>query len=254
MLNTKKYGSGRPLIFVHGFCEDSSMWEGFCEPFIDQHEVFLVDLPGFGKSSLPSKDFTLEEIADQLAQWMKSLKINNAIVIGHSLGGYVILELAKNYPELIEGFGLFHSTAFVDTEEKRDTRNKVIEFVEENGVEVFADSFVPQLFYTKNRKRLATEIEQAVNTARQTPLETLVGYTKAMRDRNDRTDVLKSFDGPVLFIAGDQDTSVPLDKSEKQIPMIQKGVTGILQNTGHMGMFEAKGVSQQLIHEFLSLR
>lgn len=251
MIYSAKYGSGKPLLFIHGFCEDSTMWEGFSQPFIGEYEVILVDLPGFGQSTMPSEAFTIKGVADQLADWMNSLKIRNAIVIGHSLGGYVALELAKHHPELLSGLGLFHSTAFADPPEKQETRNKVIEFVKQNGVQVFADSFVPELFYSKNRNRLTAEIDQAVMTARQTSLDTLIGYTKAMRDRRGRTDVLKSFNKPILFIAGDQDTSVPIDKSEAQIPMIKNGTTRILRDTGHMGMFEAKEESVHLINRFL---
>ena len=252
MINFAKYGSGPPLIFIHGFCEDKTMWENFYQPFVEDYEVYLIDLPGFGNSPLPDQSFTIDEIADQLAAWMKSERIRGAVIIGHSLGGYIILELVKNHPELVKCFGLFHSTAFADPPEKRETRNKVIEFVNEKSVEQFADAFVPQLFYIKNRKHLVAEIAQAVEIARKTPLETLVNYTKAMRDRKDCTDTLKSFIGPILFIAGDQDTSVSVEKSKQQIPLIQKGTTAILQNTGHMGMFEAKEESLSIIKPFLS--
>ncbi|MEM7109613.1 MAG: alpha/beta hydrolase [Bacteroidota bacterium] len=253
MINSKRYGSGKPLIFIHGFCEDHTMWDNFYQPFTDSHEVILIDLPGFGDSALPKANFGIVGIANQLAEWMSAEKIGPASLVGHSLGGYVILELVNNHPDLVEAFGLFHSTAFADPPEKRATRNKVIEFVEKNGVEQFADSFVPQLFYSKNRKRLAAEIEQAVQTARRTPLESLVGYTQAMRDRVDRTDVLQFFERPILFIAGDQDTSVPLEKSKEQIPLIQTGTTAILKNTGHMGMFEATTESQTLLSNWLLL-
>ncbi|MEN1786360.1 MAG: alpha/beta hydrolase, partial [Bacteroidota bacterium] len=197
-------------------------------------------------------NFSIADIANQLAEWMRSEKIGSAKIVGHSLGGYVILELVKNHFELVEAFVLFHSTAFADAPEKRATRNKVIEFVQKNGVEQFADSFVPQLFYIKNHKHLGAEIEEAVKTARQTPLKTLIDYTQAMRDRADCIGVLKSFNGPILFIAGDRDTSVPLEKSKEQIPMIQKGTTAILRDTGHMGMFESREESLEIIQRFLS--
>lgn len=228
------------------------MWDNFYKPFTDDYEVILVDLPGFGESGSPKANFSIADIANQLAEWMRSEKIGPAKIVGHSLGGYVILELVNNHSELVEGFGLFHSTAFADSPEKRDTRDKVIKFVEKNGVEQFADSFVPQLFYVKNQERLITEIEQAVQTARRTMPETLVGYTRAMRDRVDRIDVLKSFNRPILFIAGDRDTSVPIEKSKKQIPLIQKGTTAILKDTGHMGMFESRQESLEIIQRFLS--
>lgn len=252
MIQYRTYGSGNPLLFIHGFCEDSTMWNGFYPSFSNQYKVYLIDLPGFGNSPLPKQAFSIHDVAVQLAQWMSENQLEEAILIGHSLGGYVSLELAKHFPDLVGGLVLFHSTAFADSAQKREARNKVIDFVQENGVLVFAESFVPQLFSAKNRKRLGKDIDTAVDTAKRTALETLVAYTRAMRDRNDRTDVLKTLSKPILFIAGDQDTSVPLDKSEAQGPLMSNGVLHVLHDCAHMGMFESRSESEQIITKYLS--
>ena len=245
------YGNGTPLVLLHGFCEDRTIWNGIYPAFTDDHSILIPDLPGFGQSAHPTIGFSIADIAEQVAEWLASLNVEPAIVIGHSLGGYITLELAKRSPHLLAGIGLFHSTAYADTEEKKDTRNKVIAFVESNGVKAFADSFAAQLFYVKNRARLGKEIENVRQTAGETILKTLIGYTKAMRDRSDRSDVLRNFSKPILFLAGDQDTSVPIDKSKEQIPLIQNGTTHILKDTGHMGMFEAKEEAILIIRHFL---
>lgn len=246
-------GKGLPLLFIHGFCETHEMWDDFKIPFLKDFRVITVDLPGFGKSPLPSGGFALADIADVIADFLASLNIKQVVVIGHSLGGYVTLELAKLKPELINGFCLFHSTALADDEEKKDSRNKTIDFVEKRGVEVFATSFVPSLFYSKNRKNLTSEIDKAVAIASQTLLKTLVAYTKAMRDRQDRTDVLENFVNPILIMAGEKDTSVPLEKIEPQFLLPKRGIVKVLENTGHMGMFEKKTETQQTLKDFLEV-
>ncbi|MEP2773050.1 MAG: alpha/beta hydrolase [Fulvivirga sp.] len=245
-------GEGFPLLFIHGFCETHEMWDDFKIPFLKDFRVITVDLPGFGNSPLPDGGFTLADIADVLADFLDSLNIKQVVVVGHSLGGYVTLELAKLKSELIKGFCLFHSTAYADDEEKKDSRNKTIDFVEKRGVKVFATSFVPSLFYSKNRKNLTSEIDNAVAIASKTPLPTLVAYTKAMRDRQDRTDVLESFSNPILFIAGVKDTSVPLEKIEPQFLLPKRAVVKVLENTGHMGMFEKKTETQQMVKAFIA--
>lgn len=252
MLHYQSYGSGRPVIFIHGFCEDGAVWKDFYPSFAHDYHVMVPDLPGFGLSSPAPQGFTITDVAQHVAEWMKTLDVEGSVVIGHSLGGYVTLELAKSHPQLLSGIGLFHSTAFADSDEKKVTRDKVIEFVEKHGVGAFADSFAPQLFYEGNRSRMDREIAGVVTMARKSPLTTVVEYTRAMRDRNDRTDVLKNWDKPLLFIAGDRDNSVPIEKSEEQIPMINNGTVRILENTGHMGMFEAKDEAIKVIRGFLS--
>jgi len=233
-------GEGYPVLFIHGFCETQAMWESFKEPFASHYKTIAIDLPGFGKSPLPDGDFSIANIAEQVLQLLDHLKIEETIVIAHSLGGYVTLEMAKKQPSRFAGFSLFHSTAQADNEEKVASRNKTIEFVEKRGVEVFATSFIPSLFYQKNRKGLVSEIDEIVALAAKTPLATLIQYTKAMRDRNDRTDLLKTFDNPISIIAGDKDTSVPVERIAEQELLPKHGVINILENTGHMGMFEQK--------------
>ena len=246
-------GKGKPVVLLHGFCETGQVWDSFYPELAKEHHILIPDLPGFGKSDPLPAGFRIKDVAESVFQWMHSLKIEKAAVIGHSLGGYVALELAKAHPGAISGLGLFHSTAFADTDEKKETRNKVIEFVKNNSVEVFADTFIPQLFYTNNRSRLEADVNQMVKIARATALETLVEYTRAMRDRNDCISVLKELDTPILFIAGDRDTSVPLEKSQEQVPMIKNPVFHILKDTGHMGMFESRELALKFVKEFLDI-
>lgn len=245
-------GEGNPVILIHGFCETSAIWKPLLNKLAFSHQVITLDLPGFGKSPLPSTPFTIADIAEEVHKWMKEKNLLGSVIIGHSLGGYVSLALAEKYPESIKGFGLVHSTAFADDDEKKHSRNKTIEFVRKRGVKVFADSFVSQLFYIKNRERLADAITKVTIDAGNTNEETLVSYMEAMRDRPDRANVLKSFDKPILFIAGDQDTSVPFEKSEVQFEFMQQPYLTVLKEVGHMGMYEATSECFESISKFLS--
>ncbi|ELR70685.1 hydrolase of the alpha/beta superfamily [Fulvivirga imtechensis AK7] len=244
-------GNGFPVVLIHGFCETNSIWDGFIPELSKKYRILSPDLPGFGNSPLPEGEFSIDDIAEIVCEWLDALGISETVVIGHSLGGYVTLAMADRHPEMLKGFGLFHSTAFADDAEKRSSRNKVIEFVKDKGVEVFATSFVPQLFFHKNRNALKADVDRAVETAAKTPLETLVAYTRAMRDRHDRADVLKTFNQPVLFIAGEQDASVPIEKTDEQILLPHKAIVHIYDQVAHMGMFEAKQESLQALKQYL---
>ncbi|MEQ8576135.1 MAG: alpha/beta fold hydrolase, partial [Fulvivirga sp.] len=151
-------GEGNPVILIHGFCETLAIWKPLLNKLVFSHKVITLDLPGFGKSPLPKTPFSIADIAEEVYQWMKENQLLNSVIIGHSLGGYVSLALTEKYPDSIKGFGLFHSTAFADDDEKKHSRNKTIAFVRKRGVKVFADSFVSQLIFVKNRDRLDKEI------------------------------------------------------------------------------------------------
>jgi pimeloyl-ACP methyl ester carboxylesterase len=240
-----------PLILLHGFCETHRLWDRFREVLGEETWVLCPDLPGFGQSTSLPDGFTISDVAHRMAAWLEQLHISKCILIGHSLGGYVALAMLEHYPQLVAGIGLFHSTAYADSPQKRRSRNNVIYFVEKHGVEVFATSFVPQLFYHTNRKRLREQVDAVVANAAATPPHTLVGYTRAMQQRPNRLPVLEKWGGPVLYIIGEKDTSVSLDDSLHQLESLPQADAHILHDTGHMGMLEQEDQSLQIVKDFL---
>lgn len=242
-------GSGQSVILIHGFCEIGAMWEDFAQELSKDFRVLCPDLPGFGKSPLPKPQISLEETAVMLEEWMEEHSIQDPVIIGHSLGGYVALALLELMGSKIRGIGLFHSTAFADDAEKKQMRNRTIQFLKKFGAEKFVSSFVPPLFSEKHRVEFAEEIEKATEQARQSTLEGLIAFTEAMRDRKDRFEVLKNFQGPKLMIAGTEDGAVKIEASRQQKAAFTDYVE--LAGTGHMGMIEEKERTLALVRNFL---
>ena len=253
MINFFEKGKGKPVVLIHGFCESGNMWIPFAEALSSDYRVVCPDLPGFGDSSIESDRISLEEVAVQLEEWMEENQIHNPIVIGHSLGGYVALALLELMGSRIQAIGLFHSTAFADDEEKKEMRNRTVTFLKKNGVEKFVSSFVPPLFPENRREELAAEIQHAIEDAKRSSLQGLIAFTRAMRDRKDRLDVVKNYPGPKLLIAGTEDGAVKLESSRKQKDAFSQYVE--LQGVGHMGMIEAKEKTLDAVRIFcLSVR
>lgn len=242
----RQLGAGSPLVLIHGFCETHQIWDDLAVSLSQDFTVFVPDLPGFGRSqSLPSV-FTLDDVADTMLLWLHSLTTQPVVVIGHSLGGYVAMAMAAKHPLAFAGVGLFHSTASADTEEKRQNRNKTIDFVRENGIKPFVDVFVPGLFYQKANPH----INRVRQMAQETPLETLIGYTVAMRDRPARENWLRTFQNNFLILAGDQDPIIPINSLKIQSALGSKTIFCELPHVGHMGMFEAPSEATQTILRF----
>ena len=238
-------GSGPPLVFLHGFCETNEIWKAFVKPLSAQFRVILIDLPGFGRSERLPGPFTIDDVGNAIANWLIENQVLKSILIGHSLGGYVTLSVAERHSELLAGIGLFHSIAFEDSQEKRENRNKVIEFVRKHGVHEFIDTFVPGLFFDKS----SPSIRHIHKIALETEAETLVGYSIAMRDRPDRSLALKS-KIPKLMLAGTEDTLIPIDVSLRMARMSENSSFFELKNTAHMGFFESKKECQLIIKRF----
>jgi pimeloyl-ACP methyl ester carboxylesterase len=251
LLSYTAQGNGEAVVLVHGFCESKALWTGFIPVLAQQYHVIALDLGGFGDSddALP-KPVRVETLAEQINELLLHLGIDTAVLIGHSLGGYVSLAFAEKYPAKLRGLGLFHSTALPDSDEKKKTRNNVVEFVEKNGVEVFIDSFVEPLFYNKRHDELRASIYQIKQIARKTPEKTVIEVTKAMRDRPDRTAVLTAADYPVLFVIGREDGAVPFESYMQQIALAPDTLVHILPETGHMGMYERKPETLAIVQYF----
>lgn len=250
-LHYKESGQGFPVVLIHGFCESKELWTDFQSKLSENFRVICPDLPGFGESPLRKKDVTVEYMAEKVNDLLVHLQIGQCVMIGHSLGGYVTLAFAEKYERKLKGMGLFHSTAFPDSAEKRKARNKTIEFIEKHGTEAFATSFVPPLFYPPNRERLNDTVQWLIGIVSSTSKESIVATIKAMRERKSRIDVLKEIKAPVLFIIGEEDTSVQLEASLEQASVPAKAVKHILSQTGHMGMFEKKEETLKILEDFL---
>ena len=245
-----KEGKGPAVILIHGFCESGEMWRDYSSSISSTHTCYSIDLPGFGLSPLSQKQITIEEIAIELSDWMSDQKIESPILIGHSLGGYVALALLEFLGSEIKGIGLFNSTSFGDSIEKKAMRDRAFGFIEKFGVGKFVDSFVPQLFPSPRRVELEQDIIKAVKDAHRSSLQGLLAYTYAMRERRDRSLLLRDFEGKKLMICGTEDSSIPIEDSRKQEAFVTDYHE--IKDMGHMGMIEKKENCLEILLKFLS--
>ncbi len=247
-------GKGSVVVLLHGFCESKEIWKDFTDELSKYFRVIALDLGGFGESAnaLPVP-CSMETMAEQVFQTLQNLQVSQAAFVGHSMGGYVALALAEKYPTMVKKLCLFHSTALSDSPEKKENRNKVIEFVQKVGVEAFISNFVKPLFYEDRWQELEQEIRFLEEIGKKTPMQTIVSVLAAMRDRTSRLDMLAKADFPVLYIIGKQDTAVVWESYQEQLQKIPYAQTLVLDNTGHMGMLERPQETLQALKNFLTL-
>lgn len=240
MLHYTDTGDGTTIVLLHGFCEDSSLWNYHVDFLSQSFRVVCIDLPGFGKNNELEQETSMESMAKEVKDTIEYIGIKKHILIGHSLGGYITLAYAELYSRALLGIGLFHSTAFADSEEKKINRNKSIDFISEHGVGVFAKNFISPLFNPSIRDNFTSEITDLVNIVANTPLSSVINVTKAMRDRKSRISVLKDLNVPVLYIIGKSDVALPLELSLEQCYLPKNSTVHFYEKTGHMGMIERK--------------
>ena len=172
-------------------------------------------------------------------------------VIGHSMGGYIALAIAEKHPGILSALGLFHSSAFADSEEKKTTRRKGIDFINQHGAFEFLKSTTPNLFSPQTKAERPELIDEQLATVHNFLPAALVSYYEAMINRPDRTELLRKTALPVLFIMGKYDAAVPLEDGLKQCHLPEKSYIHILQKSGHMGMLEQANESNRALNNFL---
>jgi pimeloyl-ACP methyl ester carboxylesterase len=243
-------GQGQPVMLVHGFGEDGTIWENQEAALQRNYRLIIPDLPGSGRSALAGET-SMESLAEVLKQVMDDAGIPACTMIGHSMGGYITLAFAEKYPDALTAFGLFHSTSYPDNEEKKTARRKGIEFIGQHGAAKFLEQATPNLFAGSFRAKYPDKVQEIIGRFTNFSAQSLVSYYEAMMQRPDRTQVIKDFTRPILFIGGAFDTAVPPEHSLQQCHLPGLSYIHILKQSGHMGMLEEAATSTALLERFL---
>ncbi|MFD1141691.1 alpha/beta fold hydrolase [Larkinella insperata] len=238
--------SDKPVIvLIHGHGVNASIWDGVYDNLSADFSIVKPDFSAHtGHESI---DAYAEEVFSQL----QTSQIQSSVLIGHSMGGYIALAFAEQHPEMVKGLVLINSTAFADDEAKKQSRQKAIETMEQNGAGAFIEQTVPKMFGESYTQSQSEGVKKQVEVFSALPAEALIAGVKAMASRQDRTHVLKEASFPVLLIAGQEDQIIPFAKSQELFEAAPQARTVVLEKAGHLGMIESPDEVIQAIREFV---
>ena len=243
------HGYGDAIVLLHGFLESLEIWTAFSNQLSKEFQVICIDLPGHGKSDSLNDSHSMDLMADAVKAVLKFLEVQSCTMIGHSMGGYVTLAFAEKYPENLMGFGLFHSQSAADSEEAKTNRDRTIQLIENDRMG-FIQLFIPDLFAPDNRRKFETKIQLLKKQASDTPKEGIIAALKGMKERPNRTSVLKTTKLPILYILGQEDARIPVDVALYQAREAKRCEVQILKNVGHMGYIEDESYTMNCIKYF----
>lgn len=225
-----------PLVLLHGFCENKSIWKEQLEHFKNRN-IIALDLPGHGDMQAVHAVCTMDMMAKSVVNYLRQKGINKAFVAGHSMGGYVALAIADLYPDLCAGMALINSCPWADDEQKKKDRMLSAELARRNK-DAFIEGFIPKLFpedFAKSHPLIGAWIQQM---AQQTSTESIQACLMGMAERPDRAHVLENFEHKLLFIAGAQDQIISKDRIAAYFGTPKRATGVILENCGHMAHLE----------------
>jgi pimeloyl-ACP methyl ester carboxylesterase len=240
------------ILLIHGFGEDHAIWKNQIEFLSSHYRVIAPNLPGVHCKPLAlhhSQAPNIRMYVEVLHELMHHLHIEQYYIVGHSMGGYIGLSFADYYVNHVQGLLLFHSTTYEDNEAKKTSRMKVAEFIQEWGVSKYLETATPNLFGDAFKKTNPGIIQNVIDSGSGISQEAMIQFVFAMRNRKAMTHLLQQHTIPVWMIVGDADLAVPIQDSLEQIKLLPSSNSLVLNNVGHMGMFEATDQVNEFIHQ-----
>lgn len=236
MLHYEIIGEGEPLVLLHGFLEDPSMYDSVKSDCAKKRKLILIDLPGHGKSQHIQQWNGMEQMAAMVWDVLEHLNLEGIHIIGHSLGGYIACQLLENQANKISEITLLNSTARADNPQRKKDRDRVIKVVKSN-LGILANEAIPNLFHD----RFAHEetILNMIHSASSLKTEGVISAIKAMRDRKDKTELLKKNGQKVNYIIGKYDNILAFEEMQKEVEFVKPKSVRILE-TGHVSVIEGE--------------
>ncbi len=248
-INYTSTGQGHPLVFLHGFLENSTMWNQLIPYFSNNFQCITIDLLGHGKTSNLGYIHTMEDMAIAVHATINHLQIHNCTFIGHSMGGYVGLAFLDLFPNIVSRLALLNSTSMPDSKERKLNRDRAIAVVKKNP-NAYTSMAIANLFAPENRDLFSDEILFIKDQAAQTSLQGIIAALEGMKIRKDRSSILKTFNGTKLIIAGEKDPVLSFEQLKKEATFTNSPIQVL--NGGHMSYLENKTSVIDLLHSFLN--
>lgn len=241
-----------PVIFIHGFPYNSSMWTQQIQKLKESYYCIAYDVRGLGETPPGDGQFTMEMFVDDLFSVMDSLDLDKPVITGFSMGGYITLRAAEREPDRFRALILCDTKAEADDDAGRIKRAGAIRTIDKEGLEKFTSEFVPMTFGDDAPQHIpesySTTLEQATN---ESPTG-VKGCLLAMAARTDTSSALSNIEVPTLLLVGEQDTLTP----PSVMQAMHKKITGsdmvTIPEAGHMSPLENPEAVTQSIQEFLS--
>jgi 3-oxoadipate enol-lactonase len=243
---------GIPVVFIHGFPLNHTMWEPQMKALPNHFRAITYDIRGHGESDIGDGQYTIEFFVDDLLSLLDHLVIDRAIICGLSMGGYIALRAYERSPERIKALVLCDTKSEADTNEAKLKRSAIVRNVKTNGTGPFADEFVtailaPQTFQT--HPEIVESIKKMIRA--NSPIG-ISGASLALGCRTDTSAALSTINVPTLILVGEHDMLTPPTVSESMHSRIVNSELHVVVHAGHMSNLENAPEFNKRLIEFLN--
>lgn len=246
-----KETSSKYIIFLHGFPFNKNMWREQLESLSEDTTGIAVDIRGHGMSTSGHGYFSIDVFAKDLGVFMKKLNVDNAVLCGVSMGGYIALRACELFPEQISGLILADTHSKSDDNTAKQKRFDTIQAVLRHGRRPFAIGFVPNLFSEHSIQNKPDAIELVKSSIRRNNVDTICATLLALASRTDTTEALSRISVPTLLIRGKEDKITPLHLMQEMADQIPGATFIEIDQCGHLPNLEDPEVFNNAMNKFL---
>lgn len=250
-INYRDEGAGLPVICIHAFPLNQSMWDEQARALKNHCRVVTLDLRGFGNSDATEGLCSMSQMASDIRQLMKSLSIDRAVLAGISMGGYIALAFYRDYPQMVRAMVLANTRATADTDEARERRMKSAERAERDKAAAIADDMVSIAFAQATAETQPRLIQRLRAMIEANSPQSMAAAQRGMAARQDSTGLLSRIDFPVLIIAGSDDRIAPLAEMESLREQIPASRLAVIEGAGHFSNMERADEFNQALLDFI---
>lgn len=252
-LNVFDEGQGSPILFVHGFPLDHTMWRNQLSDFAGTHRVIAPDLRGFGNSDVTNGIVLMETFADDMAALLDALKVDEPVIVcGLSMGGYVGWQFFLRHRARLRALIQCDTRAIADDETGVANRKKLAELVLEQGTKPVADAILPKLFSSNGAEATQRLMDETRQVVKRTNPGGLAAASLGMAARPDVRDQLGAIDVPTLLIVGIEDKISTVAEMREIANSIPKSDFVVVPDAGHMAPLENADFTNDAIRNFLA--
>lgn len=252
-LNVRDEGPGEPLLLVHGFPLDHTMWREQIRHFSGSRRVIAPDLRGFGRSGVTPGTVTMQRFADDLAKLLDVLRIREPVCFcGLSMGGYIAWQFAQRHRRRLGSLILCDTRAIADDEAGKRNRAIIASRVLKDGPGFIADSMPEKLFSTRTHAENPELIAETQDVIRRSPPQGVAAAARGLAARPDVSAQLGAIDVPTLVVVGEEDAISPADEMQRIAESIPGAHFAAIPSAGHMAPLEAPVAVNTAIKDFLN--
>ena len=244
-------GVGRPVVLIHGYPFNRSLWNEQVEALSNSYRVIVPDLRGFGETDASTGTATMNRMAQDVGQLLDHLQISQAVIGGLSMGGYVALAFYKQFPSRVRAFVLADTRAQADTDEAKQTRAQQAEKALSEGMAGIADAMLPKLLTPETVSKRPEVVKRVRDMMLKTKPEGAAAALLGMAAREDQTELLSRVTSPTLILVGAEDAITPVSDSEKMRDSIAGSRLVVIENAGHVSNLERTQQFNEALLKFL---